>query len=625
MSCKCFNHRPDYTIDTIFDNFSLTEYLSSPIPIYPCNDSVFIYSSDIKRQKHKKKNTTPQTEDEIIQTINKNHFNIKIDTIELTYPNDSTEKFIECYKPIKYIGQGSFGLVIAVKKIKTEETFAVKIIQKSIFANENIWLNNEVAMLKTLYNKRTMKLHEVIETRQYLFLFMDLIEGGSLKEFIIERYVNCIEGKSKYFMTDKEAATIMKGILEGLHYMHKNSIAHRDLKPENIMFKDKNDLNSIIIGDFGIADDMTIHGLSNNGNKCGTLIYMAFEMLEGRPYDQLVDLWACGIIMYILESGGMHPLYVNGMDKDVYTKIVKKKKQWTFPSAFPNLARNFFMKLCKKEPFYRYHINTSLKHPWIERNIHNQKIPLTLIDVFEQDEKVKKFKTLLTCFIYFNIYKQYNKFSFIKHNHNNKSHYYFDLFDTPNKKGEGMPLLKLTRSCILKVKKSTPNLRKHSPRKVINFAPLPQIVKPIQALICPSSPITKVHFKDDNKKTRNENKKRNNSSIQTKLPLHKMNSSCNCILSKVDNMNGHVISKTKIDVYSIKKEMRNNTPGRFLLKHYQQEQPVVPIRKNKTRNFENSKSYKLIDIVINRSKTKKFYFQHNKQPVLLENILTDNN
>ena len=102
-------------------------------------------------------------------------------------------------------------------------------------------------------------------------------------------------------------------------------------------------------------------------------------------------------------------------------------------------------------------------------------------------------------------------------------------------------------------------------------------------------------------------KKRNNSSIQTKLPLHKMNSSCNCILSKVDNMNGHVISKTKIDVYSNKKEMRNNTPGRFLLKHYQQEQPVVPIRKNKTRNFENSKSYKLIDIVINRSKTKKLF------------------
>ena len=243
--------------------------------------------------------------------------------------------------------------------------------------------------------------------------------------------------------------------------------------------------------------------------------------------------------------------------------------------------------------------------------------------MFEQDEKVKQFKTLLTCFIYFNIYKQYNKFAFIKHNHNNKSHHYLELFDTPNKKGECMPLLKLTRSCILKVKKSTPNLRKHSPRKVINFAPLPQIVKPIQALICPSSPITKVHFKDDNKKTRNENRKRNNSSIQTKLPLHKMNSSCNCILSKVDT-NGHLISKTKIDMYTNKKEMRNNTPGRFLLKHYQQEQPVVPIRKNKTRNFENSKSYKLIDIVINRSKTKKFYFQH-KQPVLLENILTDNN
>ena len=430
MSCKCFNHRPNYTTDTIFDNFSLTEYLSFPIPIYPCNDSVFIYSSDIKRRKHKKKNPTLQTEDEIIQTINKNHFNIKIDTIELTYPNDSTEKFIDCYKPIKYIGQGSFGLVIAVKKIKTEETFAVKIIQKSIFANENIWLDNEVAMLKTLYNKRTMKLHEVIETRQYLFLFMDLIEGGSLKDFILERYNNSIRDSSNIFCTDKEIRIIMTGILKAIQFLHKNNVMHRDLKPENILFRNKHDLTSIVIGDFGIADDSS-KGISMN-NKCGTLIYMAPEMLTDRPYDQLIDSWACGIIMYILESGGKHPIYTQGMNKNEYIKKLKEQKEWQFNTAFPNLARNFFLKLCKYESCSRYHTHKALKHPWIvgDDNIPCV-IPLTFIEEYNKNDKVTKFKNMLSCFMYFNIFKTYNENLFTNRKNRNATYNFVFPFETP--------------------------------------------------------------------------------------------------------------------------------------------------------------------------------------------------
>ena len=130
---------------------------------------------------------------------------------------------------MSFIGQGSFGLVISVEKKETKEIFAVKIIKKTYtgFANSNI--SKEVEILKTLDNNRIMKLHDVIDTNEYLFLFMDLIEGGSLKDFIIDRYTRAINKEIDYFITDEEASIIIKGILEGINYIHKNNIMHRDL------------------------------------------------------------------------------------------------------------------------------------------------------------------------------------------------------------------------------------------------------------------------------------------------------------------------------------------------------------------------------------------------------------
>ena len=94
--------------------------------------------------------------------------------------------------------------------------------------------------------------------------------------------------------------------MEGVKYLANNGIIHRDLKPENenIMFRKENDLNSLVLCDFGLAKE----NIGNNllETKCGTLIFMAPEIIMNRPYDSFVDIWSIGIIMYILESGGCH-------------------------------------------------------------------------------------------------------------------------------------------------------------------------------------------------------------------------------------------------------------------------------------------------------------------------------
>lgn len=136
-----------------------------------------------------------------------------------------------------------------------------------------------------------------------------------------------------YLFTDTECSIIMKALLEGVDYLHSNNIVHRDLKPENIMLSDINDFSSVKIIDLGLSTfyDSILH------SQCGTVIYMAPEMNSKLPiYDNLVDVWALGIILYILLSGGRHPL-VNPIefDPNIYITKLKEFKEWKFPDTFP--------------------------------------------------------------------------------------------------------------------------------------------------------------------------------------------------------------------------------------------------------------------------------------------------
>ena len=395
------NSNNDYIRDCVFDKFDISDLLNNDLLIQKVPLDKFFYQREIQKLTNSSKNTQISTSleessEEIFSKINQNNFGIKVDELILTFPNDYKVPFIDLYTPIDLIGQGGFGIVLSVYDIKKKKKIAVKIISKNEHKEEFYLI--EAELLKKLNHEKILKFHDVINNEKYLFIFTDLCEGGSLKDLIISRY----NSKDDFFMKDSECSLIIKNLLEGIEYLSQNGVIHRDLKPENIMFKNINDLNSLVICDLGIAGELK-NIFSFMDDKCGTLTFMAPEILMDRPYDNLVDIWSTGIIMYILESGGSHPLLDKPKTRKKYMEEIKSKKQFFFPKNFPIIARNLFLKMCKYEPCFRYDVNKSLNHPWITRE--NKNIPLTVIDNLLKTDKIMTFKEMLITMIFLSHYK----------------------------------------------------------------------------------------------------------------------------------------------------------------------------------------------------------------------------
>ena len=397
-----------YIKDNFLDIIDIGETLSKNrfIKKVPLND--FIYEKNLKNNEkseqipqiseiplNKTNNLTDLNPDNIdYENLNKNKFHINFYNLKLEYKNNYVIHFTQKYYPIKITGAGAFGLVISAIEMKTKEKLAVKIIdKKKVGCATNIEsLNYQFKLLKNLDNPRIMKIYDILDNKRYVFIFMELVEGGTLKDLIIHRY---LDNNIFYLFRDSECSTIMKGLLEALKYLHQNNIIHRDIKPENILFKRKNDLNSLVLCDFGLAYELNNYDAFIS-ETCGTTIYMAPEILNHRGYDFLVDSFSAGIVLYELSSGGAHPFYKKGMKKKEYIdNILKNKCSCNFSNEMPLLARNLFLKLCKYEPLFRYEPYKALRHPWITRSVKSQ-IPMTLLEEYNKSEKIHIFKALLT-------------------------------------------------------------------------------------------------------------------------------------------------------------------------------------------------------------------------------------
>jgi p90 ribosomal S6 kinase len=126
-----------------------------------------------------------------------------------------------------------------------------------------------------------------------LFLVLELCKGGELFDKII----------NKKFLTEKEAAGILRVIVQAVDYLHKHGVVHRDLKPSNILFAENTDRpESLRIIDFGFAKQLR----DTNGllmTPCYTANYAAPEVLKRQGYDAACDIWSLGVMLYIMLSG----------------------------------------------------------------------------------------------------------------------------------------------------------------------------------------------------------------------------------------------------------------------------------------------------------------------------------
>lgn len=210
-----------YITDRIFDIMDIKEQIEKNKSIKKCPPDKFLYYIVEPSLMNNKFSTNISSTPEIKPKFDLNIVLYENDNGRSTYLRDEFEL-------IKILGQGSYGMVIKVYDNKLKRHAALKIIKK--LSN---FTHDEEKNLMTFNHKNIVQYYRSFENDSYLFIVMELMEGGTLKDFIIERYLN---PECEYIFNEEEAAVIMKGIINGLEYMHDHQMSHRDIKPGKLRF-----------------------------------------------------------------------------------------------------------------------------------------------------------------------------------------------------------------------------------------------------------------------------------------------------------------------------------------------------------------------------------------------------
>jgi len=254
----------------------------------------------------------------------------------------------------KKLGEGSYGTVSKATNKSTNAVRAVKSISKAQMKNLERF-KQEIAIMKMMDHPNIIKLFETFEDHRNIYLIMELSLGGELFDRIID---------AGHF-TEIQAAVLMQQIFRAIYYMHENKVCHRDLKPENFLFASKDPIEKCLLKiiDFGLSCVYTADQVLTT--KAGTPYYVAPQVLAGK-YDQLSDLWSCGVIMYVILCG--YPPFYGETDADVLTKV--RLGNFTFNAAdWKNVsedAKNLIRLLLKMNPRDRYTAEQSLNHVWVK-------------------------------------------------------------------------------------------------------------------------------------------------------------------------------------------------------------------------------------------------------------------
>lgn len=254
------------------------------------------------------------------------------------------------------LGKGRFSIVYDCVHIRTKEHCAVKVIDKTtIEAEDRGLLRTEIAVLKIVDHPNIIKMCGIYESKKYIYIVMEKLSGGELFERIV--------GRPRF--TEVEAAKLIVPLLEAVAYLHDLGIAHRDLKPENILCSEGK-VDDIKIADFGLSK-MVLPEEKMMG-ACGTLSYVAPEVLSMQGYGVQADVWSVGVILFLILCGKLP------FDGDDSNDIIRKTVQCE-PSVNPNVwnkfsddTKNILSCMLKKDPSKRITARECLKHPFIVIN-----------------------------------------------------------------------------------------------------------------------------------------------------------------------------------------------------------------------------------------------------------------
>uniref|UniRef100_A0AAQ5WXB6 calcium/calmodulin-dependent protein kinase n=1 Tax=Amphiprion ocellaris TaxID=80972 RepID=A0AAQ5WXB6_AMPOC len=255
---------------------------------------------------------------------------------------------------------GSFSVVRRCVKKSSGQEYAAKIINtKKLSARDHQKLEREARICRLLKHPNIVRLHDSISEEGFHYLVFDLVTGGELFEDIVAR---------EYY-SEADASHCISQILESVNHIHQHDIVHRDLKPENLLLASKMKGAAVKLADFGLAievqgDQQAWFGFA------GTPGYLSPEVLRKDPYGKPVDIWACGVILYILLVG--YPPFWDEDQHKLYQQI--KAGAYDFPSpewdTVTPEAKNLINQMLTINPAKRITAEQALKHPWVCVSIH---------------------------------------------------------------------------------------------------------------------------------------------------------------------------------------------------------------------------------------------------------------
>ena len=278
------------------------------------------------------------------------------DLIFFTFDNSSfkSSNHYNQYQFIRWIKSGGYGQVFLSKHVYTNKEYAIKQIDTTDFSNEDLYnISREHLILRSMIHKNVIRCHDSFAHDNKFYTVMDFAEGGELTYLL----------KEKGTLSEDEAKKIFKQIYEAVCYIHSQNIIHRDLKPNNILFLDK-ERTQIVIIDFGIS------GMANGNQrekiKAGTTSFLPPEVASGEEFssNQKLDIWAMGIILYLMVEG-CYP-FDGKNTKEIIMSILRGKLEFDKKIKISNPLKTLIGGMLEKNYRFRIDDDSDLFNKWFD-------------------------------------------------------------------------------------------------------------------------------------------------------------------------------------------------------------------------------------------------------------------
>ncbi|XWS35398.1 hypothetical protein CRYUN_Cryun21dG0122900 [Craigia yunnanensis] len=257
------------------------------------------------------------------------------------------------YEIGKLLGCGAFAKVYHARNVRTGQSVAIKAVskQKVFKGGFMVQVKREIAIMRRLHHPNIVKLIEVLASKTKIYFVIEFAKGGEL-------FTRISRGR----FSEDLSRRYFQQLISAVGFCHSRGVFHRDLKPENLLLDENWNLK---VSDFGLSavtDQNRPDGLLHT--LCGTPAYVAPEILAKKGYDGAkVDVWSCGIVLYVLHAG-----YLPFNDSNLmvlYRRIYKGKfrfPKWTSPDL-----RRFLCRLLDTNPETRITVDEIINDPWFKK------------------------------------------------------------------------------------------------------------------------------------------------------------------------------------------------------------------------------------------------------------------